>query len=236
MKIYTYYEDIKFPHQKEMLNLWQTSWKNAGFQPFILSKQDAQKSNFYEEFVEKIKSLHFQIMSKEINNYGLSCYLRWLAYSTQQDEYFYVSDYDVLNNKFNNKEKPDVKLHFMSGACPCFVSGNQKQFENFCKLVVKISYERLDVLKKLIEQNFIKHYHDQEFVLLNLMKKFNQNYQSLKDDNEIKISTYAHHDYTKDEMPKVPHISHNYVKLKLKSNDTIDELRIKIMKGIVEGK
>lgn len=55
MKIYTYYEDIDHPDQEKMLELWSLSWENAGFNPIILTKDDAQKHDFYKSFVEQIK-------------------------------------------------------------------------------------------------------------------------------------------------------------------------------------
>ena len=43
MKIYTYYEEINFPQQKEMLELWRESWSKMGFETIVLGEEDAKK-------------------------------------------------------------------------------------------------------------------------------------------------------------------------------------------------
>lgn len=171
MKIYTYYEDINHPNQEKMIQLWQDSWSSAGFDPVVLKKQNAQTHNFYESFIEEIKKLHFEIMQKEISSYGLSCYVRWLAYATQPKEKFLVSDYDCVNNGLKIEELSD-KLHLMDEACPCFVSGSPEQFDKLCHDFITISSERVKDLKKI--KNNSPCYHDQEFFQYNFVETYNQ--------------------------------------------------------------
>ena len=58
MKIYTYYEDINFELQNNLLELWSISWKRYGFDPIILSREDAKKSPLYNEYYEFVQSVH----------------------------------------------------------------------------------------------------------------------------------------------------------------------------------
>ena len=100
MKIYTYYEEINFPQQKEMLELWRESWSKMGFETIVLGEEDAKKSPDYDLFVRKMQFIFNEITGQELSSYGLSCFVRWLAYSTVENkqEKFLVSDYDVINS------------------------------------------------------------------------------------------------------------------------------------------
>jgi hypothetical protein len=241
MKIYTYYEDIKFKQQEKMLELWKTSWKNAGFEPKILSKEDAKKSSFYEEFVEKMKDIHLRVMKKEISDYGLSCYVRWLAYSTQPSEYFYVADYDCINNGLEPLSITD-KLHLMDDACPCFVSGKPDQFNNLCHLFIDISLERIE---EIVSTNNCVCYHDQNFFITN-MTSHNKNKQALLEANNIILTRDRKNDVgpfelNKKNTVKVLHISHqnaNNIKTTIKDFEekSVDEIRIFLMDKIINEK
>ena len=162
MKIYTYYENINFKDQDELVDLWKRSWERQGFETVILDRSHAESHPYYEEFVKDLKEIHLEIMNKPLHNYGLSCYLRWLAYATQPEEKFYVSDYDVINNSFKPIE-PDDKLHFMDSTCPCIASGTAKQFEALCHMFVDLSKSRMNSLKGVP----VQWYHDQEFMTYN---------------------------------------------------------------------
>jgi len=159
MKIYTYYEDLSFDSQEELIDLWKFSWKKQGYEPIVLTRSDAEKHKYYEKFISSLKEIGKYIIGKELEPYALSCHLRWLAYATQNDEKFYVSDYDVININYPIKE-PIENLHLMDRYCPCFASGKPSQFLDLCKVIVNLSLKK----KKLIKNNFNGiHYHDQDF-------------------------------------------------------------------------
>ncbi|NCV54231.1 MAG: hypothetical protein EBW59_05550, partial [Betaproteobacteria bacterium] len=50
----------------------------------------------------EMRRIYNEITGKQINAYGMSCWFRWLAYATQADEKFYVSDYDAININFSH--------------------------------------------------------------------------------------------------------------------------------------
>jgi len=230
MKIYTYYEKINHVKQEEMIELWKESWSYAGFDPVVLGIDNAKENPFYEVFDDKIQYLHLAIKAKKIENYGMSCYRRWLAYSCMKEEYFYVSDYDVLNNGFQ-PTIPEDKLHFMSNACPCIASGKPSQFLLFCSAILKISEERIEKLIKFRED--MHWYHDQEFLHYNLAT-LNSYCQKIKETYNIKLSWDLAHDYKNNQLPKLPHISHNFGTLHKKDGEAIIDTRLRIMKRIVE--
>lgn len=186
MKIYTYYENINFKNQYELIYFWGKSWKDNGFEPLVLTEKDAQKSDFYGEFVEKISKLHEEIAGKPLSKYGLSCWLRWLAYSTRTEEKFFVSDYDVINHSFSPIE-PENTLHLIDDCCPCIASGTPSQFLNLCKKFINITEQNKEMFIEEYKYRNFGHFHDQNFFVM----YFHNSKESNKDrdkDKDIKLS------------------------------------------------
>jgi hypothetical protein len=240
MKIYTYYEDINFEQQKKMLELWEKSWKQAGFEPVILSLSNAKSHPFYEEFVYKITDIHLKIKQEALSNYGIACFVRWLAYATQSNnEYVYVSDYDCVNNGLEPIIKTD-KLHLMDGACPCFVSGTAQQFENLCHLFIDITTERIH---KIIQSDKCVWYHDQDFFINNMLEQNNPTSKQILETNNIlitrdRINGVGPFQSDKENTVKVLHISHHNASELKKTIEVfkqmpIENIRIQIMESIV---
>lgn len=165
MKIFTYYEKINFKQQDELVFLWQKSWAAHGFEPIVLTDEDARKSDFYEEFLANISRVHQEIAGKPLTPYGLSCWLRWLAYSTQDEDKFYVSDYDLINHHFEPTAPSEV-LHFMDDCCPCFASGGPSQFLTLCKEFVEVSDQNKAFFVEAYRQRGFVHFHDQNYFVI----------------------------------------------------------------------
>lgn len=180
MKICTYYENIngkRFKAQDKLIDLWKSSWESEGFEVIILGIDDAKKSPMYEDFCKKMSYIFREATGKNLNHYGLSCFLRWLAYSTlqNQDEQILVSDYDVINTGLWKPWHPVTnKLHFLDSFCPCMASGTPRQFKVLCDAFFEVTMDRLKVLKSKIN-----HYHDQEFFQFNFSPKINPEAKSL---------------------------------------------------------
>jgi hypothetical protein len=179
MKIFTYYKNINFECQDELINLWKKSWKKQGFTSNVLTEIDAKKSDYYNEFIKKIKELHYKITKKIITDYELCCWLRWLAYSTQTEESFFVSDYDFINHNFLPRT-PEDKLHLLNDRCPCFASGTPVQFLNLCKKFIMVTEQNLERFIDLHSHYKFKTFHDQNFFVIY--------YHDIKIDNDILIS------------------------------------------------
>ena len=165
MKIYTYYQNINHSSQNELIDLWKISWSHHGYEPIVLNLEDAKKHSYFETLNSEMRRIYNEITGKQINAYGMSCWFRWLAYATQTEEKFYVSDYDAINVNFPIIE-PQNKLHLMDNDCPFLASGTSKQFENLCKAFVEVSNQRIEILKEQTD-----HYHDQEFFMFNFMSQ-----------------------------------------------------------------
>jgi hypothetical protein len=235
MKIFTYYENINFKNQDEMLQLWKKSWEQQGFEAIILTLEDAKKSSYYEEFVSKIKQVHLDIADHEIRSYGLSCYVRWLAYSTQNDqESFLVSDYDVINKNFKINEIKESKdtITFMDRHCPCLAYGSPEQFLKFCKNIISISSKHKEILRQEYQEKKLVHYHDQEFLSLNHGRIICNICPPRK---YVRLYEHNNPEMEKFNLFHVAHRSVHEAKMNFSELKEInsDELRIKLIKGIL---
>jgi len=247
MKIYTYYQDINFSAQNELIDLWKISWSRRGFDPVVLNLEDAKKHPYFETLNREMRIIFKEITGKQIGEYGMSCWFRWLAYATQTEEKFYVSDYDAINVNFPIIE-PNDKIHLMDFACPFLASGTPIQFENLCKVFIEVSNQRIDILKRQAN-----HYHDQEFFQYNFMPS-NKNYESYRNQYSIlmtrnrfeigggynpithKVLAGQRIGELTTENYKVIHVSHQNCQFildkypDLKKNHSSADLRIKITK------
>ena len=179
MKIYTYYQDINHSSQNELIHLWKISWSRQGYEPIVLDLEDAKKHPYFETMNSEMRRIFAEITGRQITEYGMSCWFRWLAYAMQKEDSFYVSDYDAINANFKLTQ-PHNKLHLMDADCPFLASGTPKQFSNLCKAFVDISNNRIKAL-----QEQANHYHDQEFFQYNFMPQNNPDHKSLKDRYDI---------------------------------------------------
>ena len=250
MKIYTYYQDINHSSQNELIDLWKISWSRQGYEPIVLNLEDAKKHSYFETLNTEMCRIFKEITNKEIGDYGMSCWFRWLAYATQEDEKFYVSDYDAINVNFHIEE-PEDKLHLMDYACPFLASGTPKQFENLCKAFVEVSNERIDILKSQAD-----HYHDQEFFQYNFMPQKNDSAEGLRNEHDILMTRNRHElggyidpvenkilagpniGYIENQKYGVVHVSHHNIGIlqekyaKYKKQDA-SQLRIDLIKNLL---
>lgn len=250
MKIYTYYQNINFCKQQKLIDLWKASWSRQGYEPVVLHLDDAKSHPYYETLNIEIRRIFNEITGKQIGDYGMSCWFRWLAYATQTEDAFYVSDYDAININFPII-KPNDKLHLMDSACPFLASGTPEQFENISKAFVEVSNQRIEILKQQAN-----HYHDQEFFQYNFTPLYNDDHEHLKNVYDIHMTRdrtklggqYNLQDNSIIMGPRlgctdvasygVVHISHSNIGQIQKNTDTYkdlnkEELRVEIIKKIL---
>tara|TARA_B100001564_G_scaffold278892_1_gene241008 strand:+ start:2860 stop:3606 length:747 start_codon:yes stop_codon:yes gene_type:complete len=245
INIYTYYEPLALDNtgpQEEIISLWKESWSRQGYNPVVLGRGDAEEHSFFTHFTQGVSYLHECVTGKIITPYGLSCYIRWLAYANQKDylgkfgKHFYVSDYDVINKKFSITY-PIQQLHLMSGHCPCLVSGTCEQFLYLCQLFIKLTQNNLHNLKNIAMEG----YHDQEFFLYNFKEYWNDcRYPNIVlTSQRPDIGDYCWFDQ-RDDYAKIFHVAnHNVIDLKKLRPDIIypdmdrHEARLKIIKHIL---
>ena len=47
MKIYTYYQNINHSKQSELIDLWKISWSRHGYEPIVLTLDNAKKHSYF---------------------------------------------------------------------------------------------------------------------------------------------------------------------------------------------
>ena len=170
MRICTYYEDIRFDQQDQLLEIWKTSWENQGFTTLVLNLEHAIQCSYYNNFFSNIDQLYIKITKQSLKKYGKSCYSRWLAYaSLNTEEPFLVSDYDVINYNFSvNDARNQItnKLTFLDRYCPCLAIGTSEQYLNFTKQIINFSEEFAEPLTYYYQQYNLQTFHDQDFLWL----------------------------------------------------------------------
>jgi len=193
MKIYTFYSKISgFNLQEDILDLWKYSWQRKGFDPIVLDVQYARNHPDFNKFTRDMICIFRDITGKTLSNYGYSCFLRWLAYSMlnrdkssfspEDNECFFVSDYDVINYNWHPEDFTSDKLHFLDYDCPCLVFGSALDFDNFYTSFFDVTTSRRKYL------NHVKHYHDQNFLTENFIDENNPDSHLLRGKYNVKMT------------------------------------------------
>lgn len=129
MRVFTYYTPLEGKEMAEeggLIELWQTSWKRAGWTPRILTRADLPQDP------ASVKMLKAFARQPTVTRRGLnySCFARWLAVAVQGGGF--MSDYDVINYGFHPREVGELTLY--ERHVPCLVSGTAEEFLRMCKI------------------------------------------------------------------------------------------------------
>lgn len=167
MKIYTYYEDVGFRSQLELIELWKQSWSNNGFEPIVLSREDAKRSELYQEYYDFVQRIHKNISGKILpeNSYWLAAQLEIVAFTTiSKKQAAYISDYDVINKNFQYKHSWG-KLHWRDSCCSCFASGNGEGWIKYVNFLLQEEKIITDWCLQEKEKTKRTEYGDQDFLV-----------------------------------------------------------------------
>jgi len=210
MKIYTYYEDIKFEKQLELTEVWKQSWRKQGFDPIVLTREDAKKSPLYQKYYDFVQRVHENISGKTLpdNNYWLAAQLEIVAFTTiPKGEVAYISDYDVINKNFTHKTNMG-KLHWRDSCCSCFASGSCWGWRKYVKLLIEEEKTITDWCLQEKEKTKRTEYGDQDFLIavekIGLEKDI---YEMSRSPNLCKM----YFPTTKEKDIKLYHLSHSNI-------------------------
>lgn len=124
--IHTYFEDIQTKDAKEqraILEYWQQHWREQGWEPRVLGREEAKQHPLYREYYKEVVSRP----TVNAPDYEAACWLRWLAMSVVGGGY--LTDYDVLG--FGYTAESPTGLTFFDPSCvPCFVLGRRVDYED----------------------------------------------------------------------------------------------------------
>lgn len=99
MKVICYWDDPSKPtYPKELLDRWSSSFRDHGFDPVILTENDARKHPMYQKVCDVVAK------TPTVNApwYQRTTWLRWLAYRAASPAFF--TDIDVINYAFTEKD------------------------------------------------------------------------------------------------------------------------------------
>ncbi len=106
--VFTYYEPVPSlwseDSQRKLIDVWARSWRKAGWNPRVLTEQDARKHPRYAEFKRKFWSLPTEYG----HDYEGACFLRWAAASAAGGGM--LTDYDVINYHFAPQAPDPAKM------------------------------------------------------------------------------------------------------------------------------
>jgi hypothetical protein len=92
----------------ELIKLWKKSWSNNGWNPTVVSLEDAKKHPRYNEIDLTDYSSNLYKYSINEPNYLELCYSRWFAYGCYEG---FWSDYDVMNYGFTPEDAQHLIQH-----------------------------------------------------------------------------------------------------------------------------
>lgn len=102
MNVYTYYMQVpglwSNESQLALIDLWKRSWSKHGWNPVVLTEEDAKKHPRYAEF----KKRFWEMPTPYGHDYEGGCFLRWAAMAAVGGGM--LVDYDVINYGFAPRE------------------------------------------------------------------------------------------------------------------------------------
>lgn len=128
---------MTFGAHEELIQVWKQSWWDAGWDPRVLTEEDAKRHPDYPNMramVEKIES----------GSYDKICFLRWLAMSAAGGGW--MGDYDVFplhDFRADGLELPNNgELTIHNRLCPSLVSGVESEWERMAKRLIEYGLEK----------------------------------------------------------------------------------------------
>lgn len=144
-RVHTYFRPCVDPEalaeQKRILAIWQENWSSHGWEPVIITENDARKHPDFQKYYDAFYAMP-TVNPKE---YEMACWLRWVAMA--QISCGVMTDYDVLNNGWIPPKwafDPEMVAPFVystNNPVPCAVSGYKRGFE-FAAVSFATSKER----------------------------------------------------------------------------------------------
>jgi hypothetical protein len=137
-KAHTYFRPCADPEalaeQKRILAIWEKNWRDAGWEPVILTEEHARKHPQFEKYRKAFEAMP-TVSPKE---YEMAAWLRHLAMSALGKGIHLLVDYDVLVNDLDEADL--FNMHGLenrfpmilsdNNPVPCAVLGHACQFDN----------------------------------------------------------------------------------------------------------
>ena len=133
-----------------MMALWKESWQRIGWEPRLLTLDDAQRHPRFHEFYNLLQKIPLWGKNRAGVNrdYNQYCYLRWLAMAAVGGGF--MSDYDVLPLRpplgAETVGEFTAYSHGLGNrGVPCLLSGTSSEWERMAFAILRNGLERPDV-------------------------------------------------------------------------------------------
>ena len=176
--IYTFFEVKELPnfrqHDKtvheEILAVWTKLWKEAGWEPKILTLDDAKKHPDFTKYDENLvmdSSIERTFHNLYRNSYNYMCFMRWLAMAAH-GKGGWMSDYDTfpigsIANYDGLKLPNNGAFTGHERHVPSLLSGTAEEWDRMAKIILE------EGVKK-VKQEKVFTYSDM-FTLRNIIKR-----------------------------------------------------------------
>lgn len=131
--IHTFFHSRGAQHEHDVLELWKNEWSDAGFNPVVLTLDDAKKNPYFEEVESIMTPLHGS------TGYDSLCFYRWLAMAKVSGG-GWMSDHDTFPVNFNQNDMIVLPHHgeftVYQGHIPAFMAGSAEEWDRVSRLLV----------------------------------------------------------------------------------------------------
>jgi len=122
------------PTDDAVLQLWRETWTSAGFDPVVLTIDDARKHPNFEEVEREMTLLHDKI------DHDTSYFYRWLAMAVSGGGW--ISDYETLPIAFpveaGLKLPNEGKFTLFQNDIPLLMSGSEGEWDRVSKIITDV--------------------------------------------------------------------------------------------------
>jgi len=129
---------------EQLITTWKNLWFDAGWEPKVLTMEDAMKHPKYEQYTQEIKQDEFSVIRDQSFDY--MCLMRWLAMAAQGTG-GWMSDYDTMPMGLgpnHGRYLPNAGAFTdHDGFVPSLLSGNVEEWNRMSQNVLEISIEKI---------------------------------------------------------------------------------------------
>jgi hypothetical protein len=145
--IKTFFQPLADPNSNEvpqdpLLKVWKDEWEMAGFEPQVITMEDARKHPYYDTMKDAVEKVF------KTDRYNQYCFFRYLAMATTGGGWHV--DYDTIPANFPTGEATPLpnggKFTSYQVFVPALISASEEEWTRVSKLIVEqlsISHEDL---------------------------------------------------------------------------------------------
>lgn len=132
-KMHTFFTPVNSSPDTSLLEVWRKTWYDAGWEPVVLTLDDAKKHPIYKRFIDAFETAEYDLRA-----YDRICFLRWLAMASNGGGW--MTDFDT----FPLYSRPEIDGHNLpnNGRFTCYsrhvpniVSGSEEEWNRMANLL-----------------------------------------------------------------------------------------------------